>query len=28
MTKSGGIHRVAELAREYRFTDPDKEGAA
>jgi len=24
MTKSGGVYRVAELAEEYRFTDPDK----
>jgi dehydrogenase/reductase SDR family member 1 len=26
MEKSGGVYRVAELAREYRFTDPDKAG--
>ncbi len=25
MEKSGGIYRVAELAEEYRFTDPDRE---
>ncbi len=25
MDKSGGVYRVAELAREYRFTDPDRE---
>jgi dehydrogenase/reductase SDR family member 1 len=24
MEKSGGVYRVAELAREYRFTDPDR----
>ena len=28
MEKTGGIYRVAELAKEYRFTDPDKEAAA
>lgn len=28
MEKSGGVYRVAALAEEYRFTDPDKEAAA
>jgi NAD(P)-dependent dehydrogenase (short-subunit alcohol dehydrogenase family) len=27
LEKSGGVYRVADLAREYRFTDPDREPA-